>query len=47
MVAGIGAFGALFAAGWAVSKVYKRKSGPLWRLTASAAGVRLAESCVP
>jgi len=29
MVAGIGAFGALFAAGWAVSKVYKRKSGPL------------------
>ena len=29
MVAGIGGFGALFAAGWALSKVYKRKSGPL------------------
>ena len=28
-VAGIGGFGALFAAGWAMSKVYKRKSGPL------------------
>ena len=29
VVAGIGGFGALFAAGWAMSKVYKRKSGPL------------------
>lgn len=29
IVAGIGGFGALFAAGWALSKVYKRKSGPL------------------
>ena len=29
VVAGIGGFGALFAAGWALSKVYKRKSGPL------------------
>lgn len=29
IVAGVGGFGALFAAGWAVSKVYKRKSGPL------------------
>ncbi len=29
MAAGIGGFGALFAAGWALSKVYKRKSGPL------------------
>lgn len=28
IVAGIGGFGALFAAGWALSKVYKRKSGP-------------------
>ncbi len=25
----IGGFGAQFAAGWAMSKVYKRKSGPL------------------
>ncbi len=29
VVAGFGGFGALFAAGWAMSKVYKRKSGPL------------------
>jgi len=29
VVAGIGGFGALFAAGWAMSKVYKRKSGSL------------------
>ncbi len=29
VVAGIGGFGALFATGWAMSKVYKRKSGPL------------------
>ena len=29
VVAGIGGFGALFAAGWAMSKVYTRKSGPL------------------
>jgi len=29
VVAGIGGFGALFAAGWAISKVYRRKSGPL------------------
>jgi len=29
VVAGLGGFGALFAAGWAMSKVYKRKSGPL------------------
>ncbi len=29
VVAGIGGSGALFAAGWAMSKAYKRKSGPL------------------
>ena len=29
LAAGIGGFGALFAAGWALSKVYRRKSGPL------------------